>query len=131
MSKIAKSTGSLVKKAVSSDTAKDLTKTLGSSLAEAGSSLAADVILGKDAEQVKTNAQGRLQKAREDIAKIVRQSGESSKKKKKSAKKTKLDQLSDEDLEEDEIPVKARKKRINVSKVKKKKPRGYYSVFDD
>ena len=104
--KTAMSSGAkLVKRAATSDLAKDVTKTLGEAAGDVMMNAAADAISGgKSGEAIKSEAGTRLQQARQDIAGLLRNKGKGksqNKKKTKAKKRTNYKDDDDDDSDED------------------------------
>ena len=104
--KTAMSSGAkLVKRAATSDLAKDVTKTLGEAAGDVMMNAAADAISGgKSGEAIKSEAGTRLQQARQDIAGLLRNKGKdkSQNKKKTKAKKRTTYEDDDDDSNDDD-----------------------------
>ena len=105
--KTAMSSGAkLVKRAATSDLAKDVTKTLGEAAGDVMMNAAADAISGgKSGEAIKSEAGTRLQQARQDIAGLLRNKGKDksqNKKKTKVKKRTTYEDDDDDSNDDDE-----------------------------
>ena len=106
--KTAMSSGAkLVKRAATSDLAKDVTKTLGDAAGDVMMNAAADAISGgKSGEAIKSEAGTRLQQARQDIAGLLRNKGkdksQNNKMKTKAKKRTTYEDDDDDSNDDDE-----------------------------
>ena len=129
---------SLAKKAASSDLAKSIGNTVSSTAADIAANAASDLISGRNIDDVTSKSSNKLNKARQQIAHLIRPSDSKKKKKRRRKRHTNRedddDDDSDDDLSEADLPPpppkrQKKKKKVAASKARRNKPR--YSVFDD